>query len=578
MDAVAVRLAERYPQTDKDAGVALAPLKQDITGESAISLYVLLGAVGLVLLIACVNIANLLLARSTARVREFAVRAALGASRGRCVRQLLSESVLLALLGGIFGLLLAVWGSEAALSLLPRKLPRANEIGLDARVLLFTLGTSLIAGVLFGLAPALRISQQDLQGILKEGGRGLSGTRHRLQSAFIVAEMALALVLLTGAGLMIRTLHELRSVDPGFNPDNVLNFRVTLPPGLATKPAEAVREQVRQITANLESLRGVEAASHVDAPLPMQGNDTVSFWLEGEPKPPSENDMHSATDLGVEPSYLKALQIPLKKGRFISENDTIHSPSVVVIDELLARKYFPNEDPVGKHLTISAFNTQSEIVGVVGHAKQFGLTEGSKDSQPQLYYASMQGEDKFIVFWTNVGFVVRTKGDPQAMVAAIRTMLEKMSSQQNIYGVMTLEGIVSDSVASQRFTMILLAIFAVLALLLAGIGIYGVISYVVSQRTHEIGLRVTLGAQRADVLRLVLGQSTGTAVFGVLIGSAAAFGLTRLLAKMLYGVSAHDPLTFAVVAIFLIVIALADSYIPAHRAMRVDPVVAIRHE
>ena len=578
MDAVALRLAERYPETNKNAGVALAPLKQDITGESAIALYVLLGAVGFVLLIACVNIANLLLARSTARMREFAVRATLGASRSRCICQLLSESVLLSVIGGLLGLALAVWGSAGAFSLLPQKLPRANEIGFDARVLLFTLGTSLIAGVLFGLAPALRISQQDLQGTLKEGGRGLSGTRHRLQSVFIVAEMALALVLLTGAGLMIRTLMELRSVDPGFNPRNVLNFEVTLPLSYATKPAEAVREQVRQITVNLESLPGVEAASHVDAPLPMQGNDTVSFWLEGEPKPPSENDMHSATDLGVEPNYLKALQIPLKKGRFISENDTMHSPAVVVIDELLARKYFPNEDPVGKHLSISAFNTQCEIVGVVGHAKQFGLTEGGKDGEPQLYYASMQVPDKFIFFWTHAGFVVRTKGEPLAMVAAIRAMLEKMNSQQNIYGVLTLERIVSDSVASQRFTMILLGIFAVLALVLASIGIYGVTSFVVGQRTHEIGLRVTLGAQRGDVLRLVLGQGAGTAVFGVLVGTAAALGLTRLLEKMLYGVSAYDPFTFAGVAIFLTVVALAASYIPAHRAMRVDPVVALRHE
>ena len=578
MDAIALRLAERYPETNKNAGVALVPLKQDITGESAIALYVLLGAVGFVLLIACVNIANLLLARSTARMREFAVRAALGASRSRCICQLLSESVLLSVIGGLLGLGLAVWGSAGALSLLPQKLPRANEIGLDARVLLFTLGTSLVAGVLFGLAPALRISQQDLQGTLKEGGRGLSGTRHRLQSVFIVAEMALALVLLTGAGLMIRTLMELRSVDPGFNPRNVLNFEVTLPPSFATKPAEAVREQVRQITVNLESLPGVEAASHVDAPLPMQGNDTVSFWLEGEPKPPSENDMHSATDLGVEPNYLKALQIPLKKGRFISENDTMHSPSVVVIDELLARKYFPNEDPVGKHLTISAFNTQCEIVGVVGHAKQFGLTEGGKEGEPQLYYASMQVPDKFVFFWTYAGFVVRTKGEPLAMVAAIRAMLEKMNSQQTIFGVLTLESIVSDSVALQRFTVILLGIFAALAVLLASIGIYGVISYVVGQRTPEIGLRVTLGAQRGDVFRLVVGQGAAMALLGVLIGTAAALGLTHLLAKMLFGVSANDPLTFIGVAILLAGVALVASYVPARRAMRVDPVVALRHE
>jgi predicted permease len=316
----------------------------------------------------------------------------------------------------------------------------------------------------------------------------------------------------------------------------------------------------------------------VDAPLPMQGNDTVPFWLEGEPKPTIDSDMHSATDLGVEPNYLKALQIPLKKGRFISENDTMHSPAVVVIDELLARKYFPNEDPVGKHLTISPFNTQCEIVGVVGHAKQFGLTEGGKNSEPQLYYALMQVPDKFVFFWTYAHFVVRTKREPLATVVAIRTMLEKMNSQQAIFGVLTLESIVSDSVASQRFTMILLGIFAALAVLLASIGIYGVISYVVGQRTHEIGLRVTLGAQRGDILRLVLGQGAAMALLGVLIGTAASLGLTRLLAKMLFGVSAHDPLTFIGVAILLTVVALAASYIPAQRAMRADPVLALRHE
>jgi predicted permease len=580
MNAIARSLAEQYPDTDKDTGIALVPLKQDMTGETATALYVLLGGVGFVLLIACVNIANLLLARSTSRMREFAVRSALGASKGRCIRQLLSESVLLSVMGGLLGLLVAMWGSVGALSVLPQKLPRANEIGLDAHVLLFTLGTSLLAGILFGLAPALKISQTNLQETFKDGGRGSIGGRSRLQRVFIVAELALALVLLAGAGLMLRTLSELSAVNPGFNAHNVLTFGLTFPPAFSAEPPPALRQHLQQITANLESVPGVEAASMVDAPLPMQGEDSVSFWLEGEPKPPSENDMHWAFDLGVQPNYLKVLQIPLKQGRFISEEDTVHSPAVVVIDEVLARKYFPNENPIGKRLNISPMGVQWEIVGVVGHVKQVGLAEGAGDNRPQLYYATMQVPDKFAFRVPESGehFVVRTKGDPLATLRTIRAMFEKANSQQTIYGVQTLESIVFDSVASQRFTMILLGAFAVLAVLLASIGIYGVISYVVGQRTHEIGLRIALGANRSDVLRLVLGESAAMAIVGVTLGIGAAFGLTRLLAKMLYGVSAHDPFTFAGVAILLTAVALAASYTPARRAMRVDPVVALRHE
>lgn len=581
MDTIARRLADRYPDTDKGTSIALVPLNQDITGETATALYLLLGAVGFVLLIACANIANLLLARSTSRMREFAVRSALGASKSRCIRQLLSESVLLSVVGGLLGLLVAAWGSAGALSVLPQKLPRAHEIGLDAHVFLFTLGTSVLAGILFGLAPALKISQVNLQRTFKEGGRGAIGGRSRLQRVFIVAELALAVVLLAGGGLMLRTLSNLSVVNPGFNPHNVLNFYLTPPSSFGKEPRAALREHFRQITASLESLPGVEAASMVDAPLPMQGEDDLSFWLEGEPKPPSENDMHFAFDLGVQPNYLKVLQIPLKQGRFISENDTVRSPAVVVIDEVLARKYFPNQNPIGKRLNISPMGVQWEVVGVVGHAKQIGLAEGATDNKPQLYYATMQVPDKSVApsdYSIVMSFAVRTKGDPLATLATIRAMFEKTNSLEAIYGVRTLEGIVSDSVASQRFTTILLGAFAALAVLLASIGIYGVISYVVSQRTHEIGLRVALGASSLDVLRLVLRESVITAVSGVLIGMAAAFGLTRLLAKMLYGVSTHDPLTLAVVAILLMLVALAASYVPARRAMRVDPMVALKYE
>jgi predicted permease len=580
MDGIALRLAEQYPDVNKGNGITLVPLRRDITGGVSTILYLLMGAVGFVLLIACVNIANLLLARSTVRMREFAVRSALGATRGRCVRQLLSESVLLSLAGGALGLLLAVWGTGGALSVLRQTLPRANEIGLDARVLLFTLGTSLFAGILFGLAPALRMPQGNLQGTLNEAGRGLSGTRHRLQNIFIVAEMALALVLLTGAGLMIRTLAKLHSVNPGFNPHNTLIFGLTLPPALAARPAAALHEHYRQITANLESLPGVEAASMVDVPVPMEGTEEVSFWREDQPKSPSVNDMPVAVDSGVEPDFLKVMQIPLKQGRFITQEDTKRVFSVVVIDEVLAQKYFPHENPIGKRINIADVNAQAQIVGVVGHVKHYGLAEREGDSvQAQLYYPCLGLEDIYIPSVARaVRFAVRTKGEPLGMVPAIRAMFEKMNSQQTIYGVVTLDRIVSDSVASQRFVMILLGIFAALAVVLASIGIYGVISYAVGQRTNEIGLRVTLGAQRADVLRLVLGDGAVMALLGVSIGTAAAFGLTHLLANMLYGISARDPVTFAIVAILLSAVALAASYIPARRAMRVDPMVALRHE
>jgi len=580
MSTVARRLAEQFPDTNKDSGIALVPLKQDITGDTATALYVLLGAVGFVLLIACVNVANLLLARSTSRMREFAVRTALGASRGRCMRQLLSESVLLSVLGGLLGLFVATSGLKGALYGLPQALPRVNEIGLDARILLFTLGISILTGILFGLAPALKISQTDLQATFKQGGRGTIGGRSRLQRAFIVAELALALVLLAGAGLMLRTLGELSSVNPGFNAHNVVNFGLTFPASFNTESPAALREHFRQITANLESVPGVEAASMLDAPLPMQGSDTVTFWLDGEPKPPSENDMHWAFDLGVQPDYLKVLQIPLKQGRFISDADKVQSPLVVVIDEVFARKYFPNQNPLGRRINISPAPGSYQIVGVVGHAKQVGLAEGAGDNQPQLYYPTMQIPDKFVPFWPVAGtrFAVRTKDAPLAALGSIRTMFEKTNSQLTIYGAQTLEGIVSDSVASQRFTMTLLGAFAVLAVILASIGVYGVISYVVGQRTHEIGLRMALGAYRLDVLRLVVGESVAMAMVGVAVGIGASFALTRLLAKMLYGVSAHDPITFAVCAILLVSVALAASCVPARRAMRVDPVVALRHE
>lgn len=580
MDRIALRLAEEYPKANKGSGIALVPLKQDITSSVAGVLYLLLGAVGFVLLIACVNIANLLLARSSGRTREFAVRSALGATRGRCVRQLITESVLLAIAGGMSGWLVAVWGAAGALSVLPRALPRASEIGLDTRIFLFNLGISLFASIVFGLAPALRMARRDPQATLNEQGRGSSGTRHRLQSVFIVAEVALALVLLSGAGLMTRTLIRLHSVNPGFNPRNVVNFALTLPPDLASKATPALREHFRQVTASMESLSSVEAASISDAPLPMQGIDYVSFWREGQPKPSSVNDMYEAEDTGVEPDYLKVMQIPLKQGRFIAPEDTSHTQNVIVIDEVLAQKYFPAENPIGKRINIMDMNIAPQIVGVVGHVRHYGLAERDSDgTQAQLYYPCAQVPGFILPGWfRGIRYAVRSKGQTAAALDGIRSMLEKMNGHQTIYGAVTLDSIVSDSIASQHSAMLLLGIFAALALVLASIGIYGVISYVFQQRTHEIGVRVALGAQPLDVLCLV-GKEAGTmAILGVLIGAAGSLGLTRLISSELFGVSAYDPVTFACVSIVLITVALLACYIPARRAMRIDPMVALRYE
>jgi len=580
MDGIANRLAEQFPDADKNTGVTLIPLKQAMVGDVAPLLYILLGAVAFVLLIACVNIANLLLSRSTGRRREFAIRAALGAGRGRVVRQLLTESVLLAIAGGILGLLLAAWGTKAAIAVLPRVLPRSNQVGLDSHVLSFTVCVSLLAGILFGLAPALKSSQTNLQEALKEGGRGSSGARHRVQGIFVVAEMALALVLLVGAGLMIRSLTRLWSVNPGFNPHNVISFNLAFPPSMFGASPDALREDLRQIDAALLAIPGVEAISSYGGSLPMQGDSELPFWLEGHPKPAADNEMSWALFYLAEPGYLKAMGIPLQRGRFINEQDTAHSPTVMAIDEEFARKYFPNEDPVGKRVNLEILGVQAEVVGVVGHVKHWGLdTDSHAKIQAQLYFPVMQVPDKFMpLILTGVSFVVRTQGDPNAVMQPVRQIVTRMNNQQVVYGAETMDETISNSLAARRFAMALLGVFAFLALLLSSVGIYGVISYMVGQRIHEIGVRMALGARPSDVLKLVLGQGVKMASVGVAIGLAAALGLTRLMTKMLFGVGATDPLTFAGVAAFLFAVALAACYIPARRATRTDPVIALRYE
>ncbi len=579
MDAIAAHLAEQYPNTNKDTGIAVIPLKENVTGNIRPFLLMLLAAVGFVLLIACVNVANLLLARSTGRTREFAIRVALGASQGRVIQQLLTESVLLSLIGGALGLGVAAWGTKAALGVLPEALPRASDVQLDGHVLLFTLAASILSGILFGLAPALKTTKTDLHETLKEGGRGGSGRRHRTQRIFVAVEMALAVVLLAGAGLMIRSLVKLWSVNPGFDPHHVLTFGVGSGQPLGGTPDE-VRAAFRQIRQQLASVPGVESASLSIGSTPMSGDSELPFWKTDEPKPTSQSAMKVSLFYAVQPDYFRVMKIPLIRGRLLTEQDNHRSAPVVVIDQQFARLYFGGQDPIGQRINLDLLNTSPEIVGVVGHLKQWGLASDSRSPiQAQMYFPISQTPDQFMpLLERGVGALVRTRGAPDAEVAPIRDHLAQFNSQLVMFDAETMNGIIADSLASRRFAMILLAVFAGLALVLACVGIYGVVSYLVGQRAHEISIRMALGAQRQDVLRMVLGEGAKMALAGVGIGLAVALALTHLMSKMLFGVSAHDPLTFLGVSAVLVLVALAACYRPAWRATRVDPATALRYE
>ena len=487
MEAVTRNLATAFPETDKGITAKLVPLKRQMVGSVQSALTVLLAAVGFVLLIACANVGNLLLARSTGRMREFAVRAALGASRGRVVRQLLTESVLLSLAGGTLGLLLAGWGTHAALATLPAALPRAEQIGLDLHVLTFAVVISLLTGVLFGLIPALRTSLPNLHDKLKEGSRGATGSRHRAQGAFVVAEIGLAVVLLIGAGLTIRSLVLLWSVDPGFNPHNVLTFGLSLPPSMMKAKPDAIRAAFREFDARLASVPGVHGVSQVWGALPFNSDDEQLFLLEGQAKPSNENDMNWAIDYIVEPDYLQAMGIPLRRGRFFTAHDNEKAPLVVAVDEVFAQKYFPEQDPIGKRIQLKGFDQLAEIVGVVGHAKQWGLDADDRQSlRSELYIPCMQMPDEFIAMAPSGStVVVRADQASAGLVNTVRTTSAEMSNEQVIFGEQTMDSAISQSLASRQFSMTLLMVFACLALLLATVGIYGVISYVVAQRAPE---------------------------------------------------------------------------------------------
>jgi predicted permease len=579
MDVVARNLAAEFPVADKGAGITLVSMKEDIVGNVQALLLILLAAVGFLLLIACANVANLLLARAIGRSREFTVRAALGAGQMRIVRQLLTESLLIAISGGALGLLLAFGAVKSVVNSLPSTVPRTEEISLDGRVLLFTTAISVLAAILFGLTPALRSSRADLQETLKEGGRGASGARHRVQAIFVAVEVAMAVILLIGAGLMLRSLSVLWRVNPGYNPSHAITFNLSMPSAAATTSAET-RARLRQFDDKMRSIPAVEAVSVTLGSRPMIHDSSLPFWIEGQPKPASDNEMPGAMFYLVEAGFEQAMGVTLERGRFITQQDNENSPIVIDVDDVFARTYFPNQDPIGKRVNLTQFNVQAEIIGVVGHIKQWGPGGDAKSSiQAQFFYPFMQLPEKLMPMVAGgVAVVLRTAGDPASIMKLVRGAVNELDAREVIYSVQTLDEVVAGSLAARRLSMILLAIFAALAVILSCVGIYGVISYVVGQRTHELGVRMAVGAQPGDVMRLVLAQGARMTLAGVLVGVVGALGLTRLIANQLFGVTAHDPATFFGVAILLTLVALLACLIPATRAARVDPLVALRGE
>jgi predicted permease len=579
MEQVTRNLERTYPDKNKGIGATIRPLKQEMVGKVRPLLLLLLGAVGFVLLIACVNVANLLLARSTSRAREFAIRSALGATQGRMLRQLLTESVLLSVMGGGVGLLLASWGTKAAFGVLPAALPRAAEVQLDGKVLLFTTVVSLVAGILFGLVPALRASVPNVHEMLKEGGRGGSGARYRVQGVFVVAEMAMAVVLLIGAGLMIRTLTKLWSTDPGFRADGVLTFGMSLSPEMARAPADAVRTNYRALMGEIESMPGLRSGSLSWAAVPFAQDDEQRFWMQNEEKPASQNGMKWAVKYVVDPPYLKVMETPLLAGRFFTAQDDEHAPMVAVVDNVLAKRYFGNVSPVGQLLNLEGYPKPVEIVGVVKHVNQWGFDKDDQMLREQLYLSFMQMPDQWMkqaALGTTV--MVRTDSNTPGAFESVHRAVTKISSGNTVYSPQTMNEAISESLANRRFSMILFEIFAGIALLLASIGLYGVIAYVVGQRTHEFGVRMALGARASDILGLVLKGGGKLALMGVGMGLLGAAALSRFMSHMLSGVAGTDPLTYAAVAGVLLTVAVLACWVPARRAMKVDPMVALRYE
>jgi putative ABC transport system permease protein len=568
LSAINAQLAKQFHETNKGWDVSLSTLHERLVREVKPSLLALLGAVGFVLLIACANVANLLLARSAARQKEIAIRAAMGASRTRVLRQMLTESILLSAIGGIAGLLLSVWLTNALMSMLPEGAPRLDQVGIDYRVLAFVLGVTAVTGILFGIVPALQASKLDVTSALKEGGRGTEGHRRTsARSLLLIGEVALSLMLLIGAGLLIKSFLRLQEERPGFNAHNVLMANLALP-GAKYKDQQFV-EFFRQLKERLEAAPGVQAVGgSICLPLNATGYAIGrGFIPEGRPLTVEENkDAMFSTITG---DYFRALQIPLLAGRTFEPRDNADAPKVVIINETIAKRIFGSVTAaIGKRLTIWRDEKFArEVVGVVGDTKTSSL---SADGGMQLYVPHAQDFQ-----WNFMGLVIRTAGDPAAFASTLRREVQALDKDQPIYSVRTMDDVVANSLGTRRVSMQLFAVFAIAALLLAAIGIYGVMAYSVTQRTHEIGIRMALGAQAGDVLWLIVAQGMALAVIGVGLGLGGAFALTRVMASLLFHVEAHDPLTFVGVGSLIIFVALLACYVPARRAAKVNPVIAL---
>jgi putative ABC transport system permease protein len=573
MQVIDKNLAAQYPADNKNRNTVLLNLHERIVGDSRQTLFILFAAVTFVLLIACANFANLLLARAAEREREFVIRGALGAGRWRLIRQLLTESVLVAVAGGAVAIVLAVWGTSLLVAFKPANLPRLTEIGVDARVLAFTLGVSLLTGLLFGLLPAWTASRGGVGDALKDGGRSTTagGARQRLRSMFVVVELAVALVLLVGAGLLIKTFWNLRSVESGFNPENLLTMRVVLPETRYKDIATQTRFR-NQVLAGVNSLPGVQAAMISELPLSGDSLDH-NFLIENRP-PIAQGDEPSLETRSIMGDYFKVMQVPLHAGRdFQSQDFSENAPLVGIANDAMVRQYFQNEDPLGKRIRWARDPEIRwiEIVGVVGDVKHFGL---DVPEQPALYSPHTQAPPW--KRWQSIA--ARTQSDPMVMAQAIKQEVWKVDSQLPITFVETMNDLADATFGARRFNMSLLSLFAGLALLLAAIGIYGVMSYAVTQRTQEIGIRMALGARSVDVLKLIIRNGLTLVLIGVALGLVGAFALTRLMVTLLFGVTPTDGLTLALVSIVLIVVALLACFIPARRATKVDPLVALRYE
>jgi len=577
MDAIMGRLGEQYPNTNKDRRIHLELYYENVVSGIRPSLLVLLGAVGFVLLIACANVANLLLARAALRQKEIAIRTALGAGRSRLIRQLLTESVMLALLGGVAGLLLANWGIDILVSFRPDNLPRIDEISIDGWVVAFTFGVSLLTGMLFGLFPALHASKPDLNEVLKEsGGRGNAGTGlHRLRNGLVVVEVALALVLLIGAGLLIKSFMRLQKIEPGFEPRNLLTMMLSLPS--KKYDGRKAADFFNRLQEKVAALPGVESAAFSNG-LPFAGAIENSFRIVGRPPSDQGNEAMGVMYL-PSPDYLQTMKIGLLKGRFFTRQDNATGAPVTVIDEELARIHFPDEDPIGKRITMGIGTQELEIVGIVEHVMHYGF-EGQVPVQAQFYIPFEQvPEQAMPLLAGRMSLTVRTSlSDPMSLAGTIRDQVFSVDKDQPVFQVQTMERLLANSLATRRFSMFLFAVFSAVALVLSAVGIYGVMSYSVNQRTREIGIRMALGARRADVMRLVVGQGMALTAIGLGLGLASAFGLTRLMSSLLFGVAATDPTTYTGIALLLGLVALAACYIPARRATKVDPMVALRYE